>query len=77
MVGGQDGKYSQNAVFRVVEESEYELGHVQTHPLAVAANSAQEYRPRVKLVTQNHVRVIKKPTIFDFNKIPQFNRYAL
>lgn len=39
MVVGQDGIPSLNAVFRVVEESEYKLGHVQTHPLAVVANS--------------------------------------
>lgn len=39
MVVGQDGIPSLNAVFRVVEESEYRLGHVQTHPLAVVANS--------------------------------------
>lgn len=39
MVGGHDGKYSQNAVFHVAGESEYELGRVQTHPLIVAANS--------------------------------------
>lgn len=67
MVGGHDGKYSQNAVFHVAGESEYELGRVQTHPLVVAANSVWEYRPGVKLATQNHARVIKNTTILEFH----------